>query len=225
MNKSQISLLESFGIPYDVTDVEPEIKSPLILDGFDEEIYEFWNEWGPESELHPFALDYDQEQSYMRNIKKIHRYDRKERFRFTLYQLLGLSGTVPSQLCKIIRRFFGPKIRKSRIWNQIRGFLKQTKLRRYYNRIPQIISRCYGLKPTIPIQSIESVFKDFDMMHYSFNQKLRYTWKRKYFLNLRFVALKLLDKQGVVYPYNVPLVRTLRKKKYLNKLFVEFNLE
>jgi hypothetical protein len=223
-------LLEEYGIHHDQVEFQEMFESTRVVQepipiyqGCNEELYEFWDNYGPSTEQHPMVMDYQQELDYAQNLKKIHRYDRKERFRYTLYQLVGASGTVPASLCKAIKEANGKRVRKSRVWNMIRNYLKRNKLRQHYNRIPQIISRIYKLKPlNLTGDIITNIFKDFHCFHYQFNNDLRFKWKRSYFPNLRFVALKLLEKYGVQFPYSVPLVRTLRKRKYLNNLYNDF---
>lgn len=170
-----------------------------------------------------FHLDYDQEIHHAMNFKKKHRYSRKDRFRHTLYQLLGMSGEVPKRVVKIIKTELGPRSRKQKIWNDIRAILKKHKLRRYYNRIPSLIKSVCGLKPMlINSQKVTSILDTFFLFDYNFNILFQRKWDRKYFPNLRFIALKLINDNQIEYPYHVPLIRTSRKKKYLELLFKEF---
>jgi hypothetical protein len=170
-----------------------------------------------------YHLDYDQEMHNSMNFKKKHRYSRKDRFRLTLYQLLGMSGEVPPWVIKIIKSELGVRVKKQKIWNEIRFILKKHKLRRYYNRIPSLIKNISGLKPLeINSEKVTKILDNFFLFDYHFNQTLCQEWKRKYFPNLRFIALKLVEEMGIRYPYHVPLIRTSRKKKYLETLFVDF---
>jgi len=43
---------------------------------------------------------------------------------------------------------------------------------------------------------------------------------RRYFPNIRFIVLKLLEEHGVEQNYPIPLARTTRKLKSLNELWV-----
>jgi len=170
-----------------------------------------------------FHLDYSQEQDFEMNCIKKHRYSRKDRFRLTLYQLLGMNGEVPHSVIKLVKRSLPKKVKKNKIWNDIRAILKKHKLRRYYNRIPTLIKEISGLKPTgINSERINSILTYFFKFDFNFNEKFRREWSRKYFPNLRFIALKLVADVGIKYPYHVPLIRTTRKKKYLDNLFNEF---
>jgi len=205
----------------------PSPKGMVFLDGFNEELYQFHDGWGAHvldnnepGCLHPFAIDYNDEVTMY--WRKPHRYSRTGRFKFTLHQLMGVGGDVPEDVLEVIRqRLKNMRTRKRKIWNQVRGILKQNGWRRYYNRIPFIIKRCTGLKPELPYLT-EMILGDFQQMHYQFDNGLAVKWGRSYFLNMRYVALKLLEKYKVVYPYKVPYVRTMRKRKYLDILFDDF---
>jgi hypothetical protein len=228
------ALLEQLGIEHDIPpDLDP-IKpwhciedSPCEFTCWDlptmmpeEEYEEFEEEYWECPEFH---LDYEQEQHNSMNFKKKHRYSRKDRFRLTLYQLLGMSGEVPPWVIKIIKTELGQRVKKQRIWNEIRFILKKHKLRRYYNRIPSLIKNISGLKPMeINSEKVSKILDSFFLFDYHFNQSLCKEWGRKYFPNLRFIALKLVGEVGIKYPYHVPLIRTCRKKKYLEHLFLEF---
>jgi hypothetical protein len=206
--------------------------SPVEYLGEDVELWEFYDRAGKDDIRHAaemgiikeFGLDYDDEQG--RDWVKIHRYSRRARFRSTLYQLLDMRGIIPLAELQIIRRGLRLyKISRAKIWNQVRGLLKGARLQRHYNRIPAFIKFSTGLYPKITGEMIDLIFRDFDRMHTQFNNELAGRWKRAYFPNLRFVALKLIQKHGKgVFPYNVPLLRTMRKQKYLNILFEEFEL-
>lgn len=205
----------------------PSPKQMVFLDGYNEELYQFHDGWGAHvldnnepGCLHPFGIDYNDEVTMY--WKKPHRYSRTDRFRFTLHQLMGCSGDIPPEVVYSVKQQLKKvKISRKKIWNQIRFILKVNGWRLYYNRIPQLISYCTGLRPILNNAS-PFILHEFQQMHYQFDNGLAVKWKRSYFLNLRFVALKLMEKHGIVYPYRVPFVRTLRKKKYLTSLFNEF---
>jgi len=42
---------------------------------------------------------------------------------------------------------------------------------------------------------------------------------RKYFINFRYVCLRLMQKHGIVHPYSIPLLRTDRKRIALDQIF------
>ena len=230
-------LLQELGIEHDIPpDETPILERPawyfnnldspcefscwdlptMLPDEEEEEEETYWEE--PE-----YHLDYDQEQHHAMNYKKKHRYSRKDRFRLTLYQLLGMNGEIPKSVLHIIKIELGQKVKKQRIWNDIRAILKRHKLRRYYNRIPSIIKDISGHKP-VGINSfrVSQILESFFKFDYHFNDHFKQEWNREYFPNLRFIALKLVKETGIEYPYHVPLIRTSRKKKYLENLFQEF---
>lgn len=202
-------LLEEAGIfDHGIPDNPP---SPIVSFGETE-----W--WEPEL----YQMDYQQEQEFQLNIKKIHRYVRLERFKFTVHQLLGQAGYVPYEAIKVVKRCLGGKVSKKRIWNKVRKILKVHKGRKFYNRIPNIVGRITGLWPHCPTGVVDTLVKDFMGMSCKFDSGLGVKWGRRYFLNMRFVALMLMEKHGVVFPYHIPLVRTIRKRKYLLDLYNQF---
>lgn len=170
-----------------------------------------------------YHLDHDQEISHRLNCKKKHRYSRKARFKSVVLQLVGASGETPDNVVKIIHQNLKPTVKSSKIWNRIWKLLKKNNFKGYYNRMPQLIKLTTGVKPMgVSYEAIQNILQDFDNFHYKFNNHLAEKWSRKYFPNLRFVALKLLSQHGITFPYKVPLVRTVRKKKYLESLYSEF---
>jgi hypothetical protein len=107
-------------------------------------------------------------------------------------------------------------------WENIRRVLKKSKLPKLYNQIPLII-RKLGKGNCIEFenfhQSYIAILKEFNRIHYKFNCK-EYERKR-YFPNLRFVALKLIEKYGGKFLIDIPFIRTKRKYKVLEKIINE----
>ena len=171
--------------------------------------------------LHPFALDYNDELKLKIEGQKIHRYSRILRFKFTVFQLLGLSGNVPKSVVEIVKSEIGKYIKSpSKIWNTIRAILKETGNQKYYNRIPAIIKQLTDMKPFgIDQANLSLLFSNFQEMSYLFNSELRQKWNRSYFPNMRYIALRMIGMAGIIYPYYIPLIRTFRKKKYLGEMF------
>lgn len=198
------------------------LKKELIDE--DKEIEEEFWDWGnhvlrdlnePGCE-HPFAVDHNDEINT--EFKKIHRYSRLERFKFILHQLLGISGLVPKNIILLVKKNIGRFVSKSQLWNNVRTVLKYHGHRKYYNRIPQIILRIsINLKPS-GVHEIWRIYDSFERLNEVFNNT-RHELNRKYFPNIRFVALKLMEKHGIKYPYKIPLLRTSRKRKQLEILF------
>lgn len=42
---------------------------------------------------------------------------------------------------------------------------------------------------------------------------------RKYFPNLRYVALRMLSEEGILFAYKIPWIRTKRKEKVMHDIF------
>lgn len=223
-------LLTEYGIQLDPSELVSEknvVETGVTVDPDDHD----YPDWGnhvlmhvndPHS-LHPLAIDYKYEQQIF--FKKIHRYSRYDRFRFTLYQLLNLNGHIPRSVQFLVATELKSfKVSKSKIWNQIRCILKRHQLRRYYNMVPHLIHYCCHLPIDLPKGVVQTCLDQFKLMDQQFSEHLQYQWKRSYFPNLRYIALKLCHLNGVIFHFSVPLIRTSRKKTYLNELFNDFKI-
>lgn len=216
-------LLESCGIfDHNIPKDPPPPPKPEPIQNLDQDDDD--DEWETlEMQQQPiYALDYDQEIHFHLNCKRKHRYSRKDRFKHILFQLMGMTGDTPHHVVSLVRENLSKRVKKQKLWNEIRTILKRHNLRKFYNRISSIIKELTGLTPIGTNSSrIKGMIDDFYLFDYRFDQSLRSKWTRKYFPNLRFVALKLIESNGVKFPYHVPLMRTARKKKYLESLFVQ----
>lgn len=156
------------------------------------------------------VTDYKMESEYYR--RPIHRYCRRHRFTSVLLQLLGDKGKVPDWVVDIVKTYLKP----GDIWNHTRNILKHYKLRLYYNRIPYIVQQITKTNSAKPIHSdqYQAVMIDFDKFCYFFDNH-KHALKRTYFPNMRFIALKLIEKNGIQLNYDIPLTRTMRKRKDL----------
>lgn len=143
--------------------------------------------------------------------KKIHRYDRIERFKTTMYHLLGINGRVKWQIIKTIRKIGFDK-NPDRVWDSIRKILKETGNTKYYNRIPSILAIMqydkvidWGNDMELVLTCIREFYRmseNFDAANGKYGT---------YFPNLRFTALRVMMMNGVVFEYYIPLFRTKRK--------------
>ena len=214
-------LLESCGIfdhniPLDETPPPP--PTPKIFGPQDHPCWETFEEQSQPV----YALDYCQEVDFHLNYKRKHRYSRKDRFKHTLFQLMGMVGETPPHVIKLVRENLGKRVKRTRLWNDIRAILKRNNLRRYYNRISSIIKELTGLVPLgTDSKKIKAMLDTFYLFDHRFDLNFRSVWNRRYFPNLRFMALKLIEANGVIFPYHVPMMRTARKKKYLEILFTQ----
>jgi len=143
--------------------------------------------------------------------RPIHRYNRLERFKNTLDQLLGCRGRISDNVMEMMGGL--------KDWESIRQVLKRHKLSKLYNQIPLII-RKLGLGNCVVFEDFHKsyigILKEFNMMHYKFN--LAKGDDRKYFTNLRFVALTLIEKWGGKFKIDIPFIRTRRKLGPLKKI-------
>lgn len=169
----------------------------------------------------PFVTDYDMEMDRRGSLRPIHHYNRVERFESILLQLLGCRGKVPRTVIDHIKER-GYDHNPVRIWDSIRTILKEKKWRQYYNRIPIILNQLgyqekieYGDQNAFVLELIN----EFKKISHRF-EEIKETLKRKYFPNLRYVAFKLLQEYGATFQYQIPFLRTPRKEKHLDELWL-----
>lgn len=177
-----------------------------------------------EHSSHPLGLNYDDEVQLQKR-RPVHRYCRRERFKTVLAQLMGYTGftiskkesrdndeKIPIKIKDILPRNikYTPK---SQMWETVREVLKENNYHIYYNRIPAILSGLAMLdyRQGRNAGKFAKIMDDFERMHKVFYE-IRLGLKRKYFPSLRYVALRLMDKHGVVMPLKIPLTRTTQKR-------------
>ena len=104
-------------------------------------------------------------------------------------------------------------------WESVRRLLKQKGWWRYYNRIPSILRRL-GVKLKIDFGDqawlLEEVVLDFKKISARFEHVKT---GRKYFPNLRYIALRLLERRGVKFELMIPFIRTARKFQVLDGMW------
>lgn len=161
-----------------------------------------------------FVTDYKMEQE--RYFRKIHRYCRLSRFRTCLLNLLGERGKIPESVMGMVKAYLKPDSKDK--WNDARRILKAYKQRRYYDNIPMILKQLnYGrLFKSITTEQLEGIINDFKYLSVKFEETKT---DRRYFPNIRFIVLKLLERHGLEQNYPIPLARTSRKLKTLNQLW------
>lgn len=160
---------------------------------------------------------YDYQMGLDRKMRPIHRYNRVERFSFTLAQLLGLKGDVDRTIIDTVR------VSGAADWNGVRAVLKENNLRRYYNRIPYILN-CLGHPSPISIHTTNELYREivdeFRVIQQNF---LEDKGDRKYFPSLRYIAFKMLEERGADFDPAIMFVRTKRKEKALSSLWDKIN--
>jgi hypothetical protein len=160
---------------------------------------------------------YKEQQEARSRVRPIHRYNRFERFKNTLEDLLGVRGKVPEKVLALIPTDCD--------WEIVRRILKENKAIRYYNQIPHIIYVKTGIQ-VVKFHdrhlSYKEILKKFNEMTFRFESTgIRKKYKRKYFPNLRFVALTLIEEYGGEFSITIPFIRTPRKVNVLNKILID----
>lgn len=175
------------------------------------EIYGFTNFIVIESREANLVTDYKMEQTM--EIRPIHRYSRFSRFKSTFLKLIGSKST-PSYILVACKN-----ADPSDPWDSVRRILKHYKWRKYYDYIPAILVEI-GLYKMIKITSdqVESIYCDFRFLEDRF-ERTKHLTRRKYFPNIRYIVFKLLEYNGILYDYKVPLARTKRKLDSLEDCF------
>ena len=162
------------------------------------------------------SLDYNF--SISRDWRRIHRYNRQARFRFTLLNILGERTNIPDQVLSLVKTFLKPNSKS--LWNDTRKILKHYNQQKYYNQISAILTQI-GFKrlfPQITASKINDLENDFKALVQRFNN-IKKNHKRIYFPNIRFIVLKLLELHSIFPQYEIPFIRTKRKKKVLLDLW------
>lgn len=195
---------------YDLLDVvtfgEPSIygeENYLVVDNFEVS--------------RPFVLDWRTEQDHYGALRPIHRYSASKRFEYLLKQLLGGCRTeIPWEVIQLVYAEVDTDS-PLEIWDAVRLVLKRNGLKKYYNRIPDILK---GIKYPLEIiwrNGTDGLVRDFEAINTFF-----YNFKfdgRVYFPNFKFFAIKLLLHRGAIFEYDVPLLRTGKKLEAFEHLW------
>jgi hypothetical protein len=181
-------------------------------------------------------IDVDVEYSYhipyslnsgieFKKTRPIHRYFILDRFKFTLFQLMGCAGDVPFHVLDLFDKRQLAKVPGDNIWEYIRNILKDNRKSLYYNRIPAIILML-GLNKSVFFRNniTSTIIEEFKELVKSW-EIIKARFNRKYFINLRYVCLRLLEKHGVTFPYKVPLARMDRSVKMLGLIYDQLWLD
>ena len=146
----------------------------------------------------PLSMEWKDEMHLLQDGVFIHRYDRCQRFKCTLYQLIGGSRVeIPSHVFRITKEY-NPDPNK--VWNSVREILKEYGYKKFYNRI----------------------LLDFQKIH-SYFDEIKKELKMDYFPNLRFVVLKLMERHGVVFQYYIPFIRVKKIQLKLDLIWMKLS--
>lgn len=163
----------------------------------------------------------------LKKLRTPHLYDRVLRFRNILTQLLGFTLNVSKQVQMSdswLDMLDEVSLIENNHWYECRKILKKYKFNGYYNSIPAILKQCLFIRN--PIKYSE---KQYLMIMNSFIQLHRIFSKvetgRKYFPNLRYVALKLIELNGLELQFEIPLLVTNSKCILLDNIFIQLRLK
>ena len=164
----------------------------------------------------PFALSWAQEQQCPKR-RPTHKYNRFERFRVVLGQLMLGAGEVPEYVLATV-----PKLeRDGDMWEQLRVVLKGAGLRRYHNRIPGILCSlgyCNLGGDAGSARKYAAILQDFDTLTRVFSAK-HSALNRVYFPSLRYICTRLMQRHAVRMPLQIPRARTSKKRAALDATF------
>jgi hypothetical protein len=180
------------------------------------ELYGFESYRVVESREAVMVTDYKQEREY--DIRTKHRYSRLARFKVCLLNILGERGGIQKHVLQMVRIYLKPESKDK--WNDTRKLLKHFKQRKYYDQIPFILkSLSFGRAfPQLTGDQLDAIITDFKCLSDRFDRQ-KCDYERRYFPNIRFIVLKLLELHGIKPNYPVPFVRTSRKLKSLHCLW------
>jgi len=161
-----------------------------------------------------FVMDWQMEVEAKRVCRPIHRYNRVERFRYVLFSLVGYKGDLSEQIIDTCR---GVDLSGDDVWGQVRRKLKAGGWKKMYNQIPSILRKLGMEICKVEWSVLEDICREFMRMSskFDFMEKVG----RSYFMNLRYVALRMLMERGVEFQYKVPLLQTRRKLMVLDDLW------
>lgn len=155
--------------------------------------------------------------------RKIHRYDRDARFRTVVRNLLGDSKSVIcDHFLNIVKAYMLQQQGVGK-FEGCRSIVRHFKKQQYYTLIPTMIIKM-GYPPLLKIPSSVDLIMRRVFIHYkAFEQKFfQIQTSKKYFPNMKFLALTLLELNGVNID-EIPKLRTSRKLKAMEKIFLEIN--
>lgn len=195
---------------------EVAVFSNLDIDNYGmPEYYGYDNYIVVESREANLVTDYKMERTY--DLIPIHRYSRLARFKTTLLRLVGEKTKIPDYVITACRIYL--KSDSKDLWNDTRKILKCYKWSKYYDFIPAILTKlgfCRMLK--ISAHKIDEILNDFKLLVEKFEQT-KHLYKRRYFPNIRFIVLKLLEFHECLHDYPIPFARTERKLASLSLLW------
>ena len=171
----------------------------------------------------PLVLDYNGEQERRGALRPIHRYSEVKRFEIILKKFLGgnfkCRGLANQNIYDVVELEIDRD--RDKVWNSCRRILKEYGWSKHYDNIPYILARI-GYQYRIVFNGhIDFILQDFRKIVYLFKSKR--LEKRTYLINYRYLALKLMEKHGVVFEYYIPKLQTSRKLPEFDKIWTVFD--
>ena len=166
-----------------------------------------------------YQYTFEQEQM----IRERHQYCRVTRFRLMVQCLLNLNSFSSKQGKKCLKRMGNVDLdlvpKGMSLWNHCCLEMKKNGYGKYYNWIPVILGECNILNCSPNVYGLlGAIMVDFMKMHLIFDS-INMEIGRRYFLPLRYVALKLALKYGYDNPLEIPLAKTKMRLTKLNQDF------
>lgn len=164
-------------------------------------------------DLCPPKMDWKEEQDRRGSLRPPHRYSRLARFKSLLRDMVG-GANIPKEAKDLLKGFTGLE---DNLVEKVRKIFKTKGFQKYYNSIPCIVKQIKGERMDFDWEIIEICILDFQQMSERFDKE--YKGPRKFFPNLRYVALTLFELNGFDYGLKIKKVRTPRKVKVLEDIF------
>jgi hypothetical protein len=169
----------------------------------------------------PLQASYEQEVSWKRWHRPIHRYDRPYRIRRTLLHVIGYSGVCPPDLLAFLKqRLPQDRLLSRSIYERVRGLLKAHRWVHMYASVPYIIKCLGGPRWNVTGEQYLKVYADALQLHRLFElfRSQNRLGTRRRFPKMQYVVLRLLHRHGVVSPFFMPWARTYIKRRQLRIL-------
>lgn len=152
-------------------------------------------------------------------VRKIHRYDRSARFRSVVKSMFGYSR-MKADAFPFLPWIVQHVPDDERRYEATRKIMKEFGFARMYREIPTIL-RLAGKSPVIvtecPTEIIELLCDDFKHFQHKYWAYADLRANRRYMLNMKFLAIKFLERRGIV--PQMPKLRTTPKIKLLTDVF------
>lgn len=150
-------------------------------------------------------------------IKKIHHYNQDARFYTLCKHLLGGGKISKWKLQDII---YHVQKHKCKNWYDTKKVLKKLGLRIYYNRIPYILYKAQKIQITSSKSHyrLDEIMKHYEKIKQNFLY-LKNFFKRSYFPNMRYIALKLFKMYQIPLAYEIPFALTKQKYQELEDIW------